>query len=145
MPTVSCPFLLEFTRGPEFYVLAETLAIPHPLSGPWHSSVQLRGDWHSGSVQPCCWGAGWKAGGGNQGRGRGRAAGKYFLEDSVVFKKFFGCSGSSLLGQAFSPCGEQGLLFTGIFRDQGSNPCPLHWQADSYPLSHHGSPTNCHF
>ena len=27
----------------------------------------------------------------------------------------------------------------GIFPDQGSNPCPLHWQADSQPLSHQGS------
>ena len=29
----------------------------------------------------------------------------------------------------------------GIFPDQGSNPCPLHWQADSQPLLHQGSPT----
>ena len=28
----------------------------------------------------------------------------------------------------------------GIFADQGSNPCPLHWQADSQPLCHQGSP-----
>ena len=28
----------------------------------------------------------------------------------------------------------------GIFPDQGSNPCLLHWQADSLPLSHQGSP-----
>ena len=28
----------------------------------------------------------------------------------------------------------------GIFPDQGSNPCPLHWQADSHPLSHQRSP-----
>ena len=28
----------------------------------------------------------------------------------------------------------------GIFPDKGSNPCPLHWQADSYPLRHQGSP-----
>ena len=28
----------------------------------------------------------------------------------------------------------------GIFRDQGSNPCPLHWQTDSLPLSHQASP-----
>ena len=28
----------------------------------------------------------------------------------------------------------------GIFPDQGSNPCLLHWQADSLPLSHRGSP-----
>ena len=29
----------------------------------------------------------------------------------------------------------------GIFLDQGLNPCPLHWQADSLPLSHLGSPS----
>ena len=29
----------------------------------------------------------------------------------------------------------------GIFPDQGSNPCPLYWQADSYTLSHLGSLT----
>ena len=29
----------------------------------------------------------------------------------------------------------------GIFPDQGSNPCPLHWQADSYPLRRQGSPS----
>ena len=28
----------------------------------------------------------------------------------------------------------------GIFPDQGSNPCPLHWQADFQPLCHQGSP-----
>ena len=28
----------------------------------------------------------------------------------------------------------------GIFPDQGSNPCLLHWQADSQPLRHQGSP-----
>ena len=28
----------------------------------------------------------------------------------------------------------------GIFLDQGLNPCPLHWQADSYPLYCQGSP-----
>ena len=30
----------------------------------------------------------------------------------------------------------------GIFPDQGSNPCPLHWQAGSQPLHHQGSPKN---
>ena len=30
----------------------------------------------------------------------------------------------------------------GIFPDQGSNPCPLHWQADSLPLSCQGSPAD---
>ena len=28
----------------------------------------------------------------------------------------------------------------GIFLDQGSNLCPLHWQADSLPLRHQGIP-----
>ena len=27
----------------------------------------------------------------------------------------------------------------GVFPYQGSNPCPLHWEADSPPLSHQGS------
>ena len=30
----------------------------------------------------------------------------------------------------------------GILPDQGSNPCPLHWQADSQPLRHQGSPSH---
>ena len=33
----------------------------------------------------------------------------------------------------------------GIFPDQGSNSCPLHWQADSQPLCHQGSPENIFF
>ena len=28
----------------------------------------------------------------------------------------------------------------GVFQDQGSNPCLLHWQVDSWPLSHEGNP-----
>ena len=31
------------------------------------------------------------------------------------------------------------LKAAGIFPDQGPNPCLLHWQADSLPLSHQGS------
>ena len=31
-----------------------------------------------------------------------------------------------------------------IFLDQGSNPCLLHWQAGSLPLSHQGSPPPPH-
>ena len=33
----------------------------------------------------------------------------------------------------------------GIIPNQGSNPCPLHWQADSYPLYHQGHPWSCLF
>ena len=32
-------------------------------------------------------------------------------------------------------------LLCGIFPGQGLNLCPLHWQADSLPLDHQGSPT----
>ena len=32
------------------------------------------------------------------------------------------------------------FLLQGIFLAQGSNPCFLHWQVDSLPLSHQGSP-----
>ena len=28
----------------------------------------------------------------------------------------------------------------GVFPDQGSNPCPLHWQVDSKLVDHQGSP-----
>ena len=33
----------------------------------------------------------------------------------------------------------------GIFLDKGSNPCPLHWQGDSYPMCHQGSLCFCFF
>ena len=39
------------------------------------------------------------------------------------------------LGHAYSAVGAHGLscsVACGIFPDQGSNPCPLHWQADSF-------------
>ena len=102
---------------------------------------------------------------------------------------YFWLSWFSSYMQAFSSCGEQGLLFTtahgrlivmasralgsqasvvaahglgssvlrlsstgsvvthglsnstvcGIFPDQGSNPCPRHWQADTYPRRHQSS------
>ena len=32
------------------------------------------------------------------------------------------------------------FLLQGIFPTQGSNPCLLHWQVDSFLLSHLGSP-----
>ena len=39
-------------------------------------------------------------------------------------------------------CGTHRLgcsMVCGVFLDQGSNPCPLHWWAGSLPLSHLGS------
>ena len=45
------------------------------------------------------------------------------------------CLGSVVMAHRLS-CSEA----RGIFLDWGSNPCPLHWQVDSQPLDHQGSP-----
>ena len=55
----------------------------------------------------------------------------------------FSCCGAQALGARASVVVAQGLSCSaacGIFPDQGLNPCPLHWQADSYPMRHQGSP-----
>ena len=59
----------------------------------------------------------------------------------------FGCAESSLL---VSSCREWGLLFVAMLgllmavlslvAEHGSNPSLLHWQEDSLPRSHQGSP-----
>ena len=48
------------------------------------------------------------------------------------------------LQSSFSSCGSRAERLTacGIFPHEGSNPCFLHQQADSLPLSHQGSPTD---
>ena len=48
--------------------------------------------------------------------------------------------GSRLAGSVIVAHGPSCSAACGIFPDQGSNPCPLHWQADSQPLRHQGSP-----
>ena len=45
------------------------------------------------------------------------------------------CTGSVIVAH-----GPSCSAACGIFPDQGSNPCPLHWQSDSQPLRHQGSP-----
>ena len=109
----------------------------------------------------------------------------FFLINLFFIYLLLAALGLRCCAQAFSSCGEQGLLLVaahrlliavpslvehglqarrlqqlwcvgsvavvahglscstacGIFPDQGSNPCPLHWQADSYPLCHQGSPS----
>ena len=45
-------------------------------------------------------------------------------------------------GSAIVAHGPSCSAACGIFPDQGPNPCPLHWQADSQPLRHQGSPYN---
>ena len=49
-------------------------------------------------------------------------------------------TGSSRAGSAIVAHGPSRSAACGIFPDQGSNPCPPHWQADSQPLRHQGSP-----
>ena len=47
-----------------------------------------------------------------------------------------------------SNCGSRGPAaprHVGYLPDQGSNPCPLHRQADSQPLRHQGSPRRLTF
>ena len=49
-------------------------------------------------------------------------------------------TGSRRAGSVVVAYGPSCSAACGIFPDQGSNPCPLHWQADSQPLRHQGSP-----
>ena len=49
-------------------------------------------------------------------------------------------TGSRRAGSVAVAHGPSRSAACGIFPDQGSNPCPLHWQADSQPLRHQGSP-----
>ena len=49
-------------------------------------------------------------------------------------------TGSRRAGSIVVAHGASCSAACGIFPDQGSNPCPLHWQADSQPLRHQGSP-----
>ena len=49
-------------------------------------------------------------------------------------------TGSKRAGSVVVAHGPSCSAARGIFPDHGSSPCPLHWQADSQPLSHQGSP-----
>ena len=50
-------------------------------------------------------------------------------------------TGSRRAGSVVVAHGPSCSAACGIFPDQSSNPCPLHWQADSQPLRHQGSPS----
>ena len=52
-------------------------------------------------------------------------------------------TGSRHAGSAIVAHGLSCSAACGILPDQGSNPRPLHWQADSQPLRHQGSPYIC--
>ena len=49
-------------------------------------------------------------------------------------------TGSRRAGSVIAAHGHSRSAACGIFPAQGTNPCPLHWQADSQPLRHQGSP-----
>ena len=49
-------------------------------------------------------------------------------------------TGSRRAGSVIAAHGPSCSAARGILPDQGTNPCPLHWQADSQPLRHQGSP-----
>ena len=49
-------------------------------------------------------------------------------------------TGSRRAGSVIVAQGPSCSAARGIFPDQGLNPCPLHWQADSQPLRHQGNP-----
>ena len=51
-----------------------------------------------------------------------------------------GSTGSRRAGSVVVAHGPSCSAACGILPDQGSNPCPLHWQADSQPLHHQGIP-----
>ena len=52
-------------------------------------------------------------------------------------------TGSRRVGSVVVAHGLSCSAACGIFPDQGPNPCSLHWQADSQPLRHQGSPWLC--
>ena len=74
---------------------------------------------------------------------------------AAVWALLLSCGGARALGMQASAAAAPRLQSTGsavvahglscsaargIFPDQGLNPCLLHWQVDSLPLSHQGSP-----
>ena len=54
-------------------------------------------------------------------------------------------TGSRRAGSVIVAHGPSCSAARGIFPYQGSNLCPLHWQADSQPLRHQGSPPSWFF
>ena len=58
----------------------------------------------------------------------------------TITASLVGSTGSRRAGSVVVAHGPSCSAVCGIFPDQGSNPRPLHWQADSQPLRHQGSP-----
>ena len=58
----------------------------------------------------------------------------------TIAASLVGSTASRRAGSVVVARGPSCSTACGILPDQGSNPCPLHWQADSQPLRHQGSP-----
>ena len=58
----------------------------------------------------------------------------------TIAASLVGSTGSRRAGSVVVVHGPSCSAACGILPDQGSNPCPLHWQADPQPLRHQGSP-----
>ena len=69
------------------------------------------------------------------GHSSSRCAGLSLSRPLLLWSTGFRHAGSVIVAH-----GPSCSVACGIFPDQGSNPCPLHWQADSQPLRHQGSP-----
>ena len=63
-----------------------------------------------------------------------------YADLSLRWPLFLRSTGSRRAGSVVVAHGLSCSAACEIFPDQGSNPCPLHWQADSQPLRHQGSP-----
>ena len=73
------------------------------------------------------------------------AAPRLYSTGSIAVAHGRSCSqhgGSSHIRDRTRGTRAQLLTAWGLFPHQGSNPCLLHWQADSLPLSHQGSSTD---
>ena len=68
------------------------------------------------------------------GHSSSRCAGLSLLRPLLLWS-----TGSRHAGSVVMAHGPSCSAACGIFPDQGSNPCSLHWQADSQPLCHQGS------
>ena len=60
---------------------------------------------------------------------------------SLLWPLLLRSTGSRRTGSVVVAYGPSCSAACGIFPDQGSNLCPLHWQADSQTLRHQGSPS----
>ena len=70
------------------------------------------------------------------GHSSSRCAGLSLLRPLLLRSTSSRCAGSVVVAH-----GPSRSAACGILPDRGSNPCPLHWQADSQPLRHQGSPS----